>query len=386
MPLFIMNAAPNAAQRPHVRNRSGWFVTWAVLSLGCGILLLVVCVRQAPGIEQYSGFHTARFGLVVLAILLGLIGTILAGFTLLLWRHHWPWSVPLMAFNVIAAIGVVIYVRWPRTPELLQAVRQGDIARVRWYARLGVNLDARGRWGWTWDCEGETALTAAAFQGDLLMVDALLELGAKIHAKDGWHDSPLHQAVISNRENIANRLLARGADINQPGNAGHTPLTTAVKFGRVEMVSLLLSQGADPNKRLPIAEAIEIDSQRLTAWRADVSRVGTMIQQLAQHGADLNSELSDGRTPLTAAVIAGRYSYIRPLIENGAQVDLPDRHGDTPLVRAAWQGNVDSVRAHIDAGADVNKSAGGRRTPLWMAQSNGHTAAAEALIAAGAMP
>src|SRR5262245_34170165 len=182
-----MNTAPTAAQPPHAGNRSGWFITLAILSLGCGIILLVYCLRLVTAIEHYSGFHTGRAGIVLLAILLGSVGTILAALTLRFRPSARSWSVSLVAFNLVVALGAVTYACWPRTPELLRAVHQGNVARVRWYATLGVNLDARGRWGWTWDCEGETPLTKAVQKGDIRMVQTLLDAGASIHAKDGWN-------------------------------------------------------------------------------------------------------------------------------------------------------------------------------------------------------
>lgn len=139
--------------------------------------------------------------------------------------------------------------------DVFTAISLGDTNRLRTLIK--------GTTGWTNSMTDRrvTPLGWAAAEGQLAAAVILLEAGAPVNGlmpcltpllitpelKRGY--SPLHQAVVWNRLEIARSLLRHGGDPNQPDPQGHTPLHYAATLGLDEMVQLLLNQGADPNAR-----------------------------------------------------------------------------------------------------------------------------------------
>jgi uncharacterized protein len=75
---------------------------------------------------------------------------------------------------------------------------------------------------------------------------------------------------------------------------------------------------------------------------------------LINAGADLTARDSHGRTPLHAAVVAGKQELIQLLLAKGADPNTRDDTGASPLDEAAWGGSVEIARMLVDAGAAVN--------------------------------
>jgi truncated hemoglobin YjbI len=72
-----------------------------------------------------------------------------------------------------------------------------------------------------------TALHMAARRGNVDVIDALLDGGADIEARDSVGDTPLRRAVNCNKVDAARLLLARGADPDSKGSRGLTPAGAA---------------------------------------------------------------------------------------------------------------------------------------------------------------
>ena len=95
----------------------------------------------------------------------------------------------------------------------------------------------------------------AASVGLVHIVEQLIDDGWDINGTfvlegvPGSGGSPLHIAVLSNQEEVAELLLQRGADINVRADDayGGTPLHWAAFFGNYDMVELLVEAGADVN-------------------------------------------------------------------------------------------------------------------------------------------
>ena len=103
---------------------------------------------------------------------------------------------------------------------------------------------------------------AAAFCGDLEMVQVLLDYGLDINVKDNHGFTPLSRASQKGFKNagVARLLLDHGADPNvrtRRSGRGSTPLHLAVEDGEVEIARLLLERGAsveaqDEQRRTPV--------------------------------------------------------------------------------------------------------------------------------------
>ena len=95
---------------------------------------------------------------------------------------------------------------------------------------------------------GLTALQLASQNGHIGVVNALLDKGAAIDAKEpGYGMTPLLYASWQGQTAIVEALLAKGANPNLSNSQGMTPLMAASQHCHVGAVQALLSHKADPN-------------------------------------------------------------------------------------------------------------------------------------------
>jgi cytohesin len=237
---------------------------------------------------------------------------------------------------------------------------------------------------------------AAAKDGDLEKVKALLSDNPElVSSRDqGW--TPLHVAVEFGKKDVAELLLVNKADINakvlvtmSSGSdtllaltyrtiyGDSTPIRLAVAQGNKDVVELLLAMGADINMKdnlvgvTPLFLAVE-------AAEKDIAEL------LLVNKADVNSMTNFGYTPLHEAVLRGDKDMVELLLAKGANVNarnanaMLDNLGYAPLHMAR---NKDIVELLLTKGADANVKDNAGLTPL-------HSAAdkriAELLLAKGA--
>ncbi len=130
------------------------------------------------------------------------------------------------------------------------------------------------------------------------------------HGKDAGL-TPLHQAILRNRTEIATLLLDAGASVDAPDRSARTPLHLAVERGNVALVQTLLARHAKPN---------ELDR---TGW-----------------------------TPLHHAAAKNKVAIARALLAGGANPKALSERGGTPLHEAAASGSAEMVQLFLDAGVD----------------------------------
>eukprot|EP00931_Biecheleriopsis_adriatica_P006569 TRINITY_DN107957_c0_g1_i1.p1 TRINITY_DN107957_c0_g1~~TRINITY_DN107957_c0_g1_i1.p1 ORF type:complete len:463 (+),score=71.33 TRINITY_DN107957_c0_g1_i1:46-1434(+) len=110
----------------------------------------------------------------------------------------------------------------------------------------------------------------------------------------------------------------------------------------------------------------------------------TLVKQLLEDGAAVNTGLSTGFTALHQVVAYGHQPVAQLLLENRADVTARDfRGGRTPLYSAAEKGHGDLIKELAARGADVCQSNNKGESPLHEANRNGHKSAVEALVALG---
>jgi len=103
----------------------------------------------------------------------------------------------------------------------------------------GLSIDARDR-------DGDTALTISASAGNLVAVTWLLRHGADVDARNNARRTALYLAAMRDNRAIAELLLANHANPNLADFGGFTPLVRAASSGHEQIVRMLLSAGADP--------------------------------------------------------------------------------------------------------------------------------------------
>lgn len=132
-----------------------------------------------------------------------------------------------------------------------------------------------------------------------------------IDAKDEYGRTPLHNAAIQGRKDLAEELIAQGADIKSRDNGGYTPLHGAAGFGQKDVAEVLIARGADID-----AKSSDGDTPLYTASAWGHKEV---VALLIAKGADLNVRNKTGKTALQAAVDGNRLDAADLLRKAGAK-------------------------------------------------------------------
>lgn len=197
----------------------------------------------------------------------------------------------------------------------------------------------------------------------------LLAHGADVNAKDSHGETPLHEAIISDRtprHKFISTLLENGADINALNSNGDTPLHRAASSGETTVAKLLLSHEADVNARAKQGETPLHNAVFEPIPQEGEDHRGT-VELLLQHKADVDAKDIYGATPIHTAIISGNSEIVRLLLTHGADVDARNNYGWTPLHSAAVSGRADIVNLLIANSAAVNPRDQDGRTPLFRA-------------------
>lgn len=96
-------------------------------------------------------------------------------------------------------------------------------------------------------CAAGPSLQRAAEAGQLAQIEALLDKGVSVDARDLNGDTALVAAARSGQAKAIKLLLDRGASINARGDLDCTALTAAASKGHLASVKLLARRGADLN-------------------------------------------------------------------------------------------------------------------------------------------
>lgn len=140
----------------------------------------------------------------------------------------------LIVMLSLAALSVALY-----SQELLEAVKAGDLAKVRALVEKDPTIVNSKNPG------GQTILFAAVAFGQPEIVDYLISKGADVNARTDFHLTPLHVACVRNAPLAVVRLLAeRGADVNAVAGYTGRPLDLALDAGNEAVIGYLKSRGA----------------------------------------------------------------------------------------------------------------------------------------------
>ncbi|KAL3073222.1 hypothetical protein niasHT_031170 [Heterodera trifolii] len=152
---------------------------------------------------------------------------------------------------------------------------------------------------------GHTALTYAAFSGQLDFVRYLLAHGALINGTDIADASPLHYAVFGRHLDVCAALVEAGIDVKQQaGKSGITALHAAYLVNDLNIVKFLVEKA----------------------------------------GADLEIRDASGRTALMGAAFEGQADIVQYLVMKKARTDWKDENGDMAIDYAEKKGHTEVVK------------------------------------------
>ena len=189
----------------------------------------------------------------------------------------------------------------------LDAVLAGDAAALR--SALSADPSIRDVINEPWFHFDAPAIVQAAGQGNLGLIEILLDAGADINAKSAWQPGPysaLHHSVggsMQVRMNVANYLVSRGAEIDVHSAAG---------LGRLDLLQKYVNE--DP----------EVVHRRGPDGQMPLSLAGNpeTAAFLLEHGADINARCVDHRSTAAQWAVRFRPQMAQYLIDRGAQPDV----------------------------------------------------------------
>uniref|UniRef100_A0A1I8IMD6 ANK_REP_REGION domain-containing protein n=1 Tax=Macrostomum lignano TaxID=282301 RepID=A0A1I8IMD6_9PLAT len=238
--------------------------------------------------------------------------------------------------------------------SLIEAVKRGnlkDTCQILRNQRCGIDCA---------DESGKTALQWATKYGHVTIVWHLIKAGAQVDRQDlkGW--TPLHEAASFGRSQCACLLMELGAAANpnlRTAGEGNSPVHLAAEKGHSEVLRWLLSGGrANVNQQLTDGRSAAHKAARQGRWKS--------LELLLQAGADSNLRCHDGQTPLhLAALCNDNGRCVETLLCTGAADPnvLDNDSGFSPLHLAAACGRKSAVDYLLRACCH-QPAAGGRQT------------------------
>jgi ankyrin repeat protein len=195
-----------------------------------------------------------------------------------------------------------------------------------------------------------TPLIAASQGCHYLALKWLIDKGANINVIGGFDNSPPMHKAISNHSYISpdsraktvEILIDAGADIEEFDTEDFTPLMSASYYGCNSVVGVLLAKGAEVNKKnasgLTALHCAVVGNASYDYEFAD--NKSSIIAQLINYKADINTHSSNGMTPLIDAIGYGYKEVFGTLVRMGADANLKDISGRSPLMVAVEYSDI----------------------------------------------
>ncbi|MHC4777564.1 MAG: ankyrin repeat domain-containing protein [Planctomycetota bacterium] len=230
---------------------------------------------------------------------------------------------------------------------LMKAASYEELECVKALFEFGPDLDAGETYG------GQTALMRTETPE---IIEALLDAGANLEARDETGQTALAAAANLGWDAKVQVLLDRGADLEARDNSGNTPLEVAQEAGEEVAVAMIRAKmGGAPASGGQEVEELRRTKQ-LTEEVFEKVEDGDLdgVTGLLGSGAPVDGRDDERQTPLMVACEGGELGIARLLIEKGADLEARDEDGETPLIHAAGYDEPECVRLLLEKGADVN--------------------------------
>jgi len=221
---------------------------------------------------------------------------------------------------VFLAIVLLLASTAAQAQDILEAAKQGDLARVKELVNGVPQLEN------TSDENGRTPLHWAARGVHVEILAYLIDKGANVDAQDINLVTPLHSVCSRGHVEGARILIDANADVSSAMFDLSTPLHLAVTSGNAELVSLLLDNGAPPQVRDSRDDTPLHTAAHTGKW--------DVVDAMAVHlsGSDpeaLNSVDFDGNTVLHLACQSGRMQTVKTIVPGTTGVNIRNTVGQS---------------------------------------------------------
>jgi hypothetical protein len=224
-------------------------------------------------------------------------------------------------------------------------------ARVSWYGNFERqrNLYSSGIYS-----TGKTALHEAAVQGNLRIVEPLLEEGVSVHETVMNHACMFHgqtaidMAAFYGEDEMVRKLHECGGSLGRK-RGGKTTLYYAASTGRYDLVKLILELGASVDE---VSEVNGLEGVTALHIAAENGR-DRIVKLLLHHMADVHKTIIDGRSALHCAAREDRLFEAELLLEAGSFVNSKTNTGRNVLFEAASRNYSGMVALLLRYGANT---------------------------------
>ncbi|KAJ4288061.1 hypothetical protein N0V90_012078 [Kalmusia sp. IMI 367209] len=247
----------------------------------------------------------------------------------------------------------------------------GDLEMLQLLLNRGADVSAQGGWY-------GNALQAASAGGHTQVVELLLDEGAEVNAQGGWYGNALQAASAGGHTQVVELLLDEGAEVNAQGGKYGNALQAASAGGHTQVVELLLDEGAEVN-----AQSGKYGNALQAASAEGYTQV---VKLLLNKGAKVNAQGGEYfGNALQAASAGGHTQVVELLLNKGAKVNAQGgEYFGNALQAASAGGHTQVVELLLDEGAEVNAQGGKYGNALQAASAGGHTQVVELLLNKGA--
>lgn len=218
---------------------------------------------------------------------------------------------------------------------------------------------------------GRRLLHYAAKQGNLELMQMLLDLGMLADVLDANDQTPLDVTATYGGSEAMQLLLDNGADPSRVDRSGSVPILLAAGYGRLDALELLIASGADINYThergwTPLLLALQYNHEDVANYlidnNADMAAVNgqgigaaalaasvanaELLRRLIDAGAPIDTKVYvEGQTLIHLCAEQGLTAFIPELVDRGLDPNKRDVFGDTALDLARQSANQEAITA-----------------------------------------
>ncbi|XP_034045645.1 caskin-1 isoform X3 [Thalassophryne amazonica] len=227
--------------------------------------------------------------------------------------------------------------------KLLQRPRPGKAKLLGSAKKVNVNFQ---------DTDGFSPLHHAALNGNLELINLLLESQAAVDIRDQKGMRPLHYAAWQGKAEPMKMLLKSGSSVNGQSDEGQIPLHLSAQHGHYDVSEMLLQHQSNPcivdnAGKTPLDLACEFGRVGVVQLLLSSNMCAALLEPKKGDTTDPN-----GTSPLHLAAKNGHIDIIRLLIQAGIDINRQTKAG-TALHEAALCGKTEAVRLLLESGINA---------------------------------